>query len=312
MAGTLDLSGWTPVRVRWADAAPVEWVFTGDACFTEPFFEETITRALRDPFALLFRRRTSIETLLEWGAASPGLRPRGLVFHMSRCGSTLVTQMLARSPRFLVLSEPAPVDGVLRAPAEVADRVEALRAVVSALAQPRQGETELVLKLDSWSVLDLDVVEQAFPATPWVFLYRRPEEVLASQLRHAGVHGIPGALPPESLGLEPSLLTTISREEYLARVLARICEAALAHAGSPNGLFVEYPRLPGFVLDGLPAHFGFELSAEERALMAAASQRDAKNPVLPFEPGAPPALSPEAAAASRRFLEPLYESLLTC
>jgi hypothetical protein len=219
--------------------------------------------------------------------------------------------MLSRSPRFRVLSEPSPVDAALRAPLPRRARIALLRALLSALGQPLERETHLVVKLDSWNAVDLELIEEAFPATPWIFLYRRPDAVLASQLRRSGVHGIPGALPPSLFGLTPAEALEMPREEYVARVIARICEAALEHAGSSRGLFVDYARLPGFVLDGLPEHFGLELTAEERTLMKAAAGLDAKNRVLAFEPSEP-RLSPGAAAVCKRLLDPLYRRLAAC
>lgn len=310
MAHALDLTGWTPAVLRVEDAT-LEWVYTGELRFDDPFFEQTIERALQDPFALLFRRRTPLSVAADWVRRSPGLAPSGFVFHLSRCGSTLVSQMLAQSPRFLVLSEAGPIDAALRATAPESQRVEWLRTLVSALAQPRHGETHLFVKLDSWSVLHLALVERAFPGVPWIFLFRQPDEVLASQLRRSGVHCVPGVLPAELFGLTLETAVRLPREEYIGRVLARMCQAALDHASSPNGLFVDYTELPTFVLDRLPGHFGFTPTERERAQMLAAAGRDAKNPSIPFEPGtdAVPAAAQEVAT---RLLDPLYERLRAC
>ena len=310
MARPLDLTGWTPARLRLAPEPTVEWVYTGSIRFTDPFFDQTLERAVRDPFSLLFRRRTGLEALRDWAEASPGLRPAGFVTHMSRAGSTLVAQMLATCRRFLVLSEAGPLDAALRASASAP--ADLVRWTFSALAQPRAGETTAFVKLDSWSVLALPALEEAFPGTPWLFLYRNPAEVLASQLRRSGVHGVPGALPPELFGLDRAELATTPREEYLARVLARICEAALEHTGNPNGVFVDYSNLPAFVLERLPGHFGLELSEQERTVMAGAAQLDAKNPSVPFDPAPTAPLSAEAHAAVERWLLPLYDRLRSC
>lgn len=129
-ARSSSLDGWTPIRVHWRDEPVVEWCWTDDLPFADPFFVQTIERALRSPFSLLFRRETPIGELDE---LEPGLEPNGFVFHVSRCGSTLVSGMLASSPRHLVLSEPLPVDHVLRARASDDERVKWLRWMVSAL-----------------------------------------------------------------------------------------------------------------------------------------------------------------------------------
>jgi hypothetical protein len=307
----MDLSGWTPARL-----APegVEWVYTGELRFTDPFFQQTLETALGDPFALLFRVRTPLGALLEWADRSPGLEPRGFVFHLSRCGSTLVTQMLATCPRFRALSEPPAFDAALRSlPAD--ERTPCLRALVSALGQPLAGETHLVLKLDSWSVIHLGAVTAAYPGVPWIFLFRDPLEVLVSQLGHAGIHAVQGALPPELFGLTRDAVRSMPREEYVARVLARICQAALAHAGEPRGCFVDYEQLPGFVVNGLDEHFGLGLSREERRAMLAVAGRDAKNPGLPLERDSSrkrAAATPEARRLAERMLQPLYERLRAC
>src|SRR6476469_2135193 len=110
-----DLAGWTPVRAgARGDELIVEWRWLDDVPFREPFFTETVQLALERPFSLLFPRTTTIDAL---AGVEPGLEPNGFILHMSRCGSTLVSQMLAAVPGHLVLSEPLLVNDVLRAPA---------------------------------------------------------------------------------------------------------------------------------------------------------------------------------------------------
>jgi hypothetical protein len=282
MAREMDLSvaGWTPARVLSDGSAPmVEWCWTGHEPFTDPFFEQTLDRSVRRPFSLVFRPRTPIEGL---AGISPGLRPDGFVFHTARCGSTVVTQMLAASPRNLVLSEPRPVDSVLRLTASRTERIDWLRSLVGALGRPPRGEVNYVLKLDAWSVLALPLIRAAFPETPWLFLYRDPVEILVSQLSHRGAHMVPGALPPDLFGLEPDSVVTMASEEYCARVLGAICEAAL-DGEDERAMFVEYRELPDVVVGPIAELFGLEITPAERRAALAAARLDAKNPVLPFE-----------------------------
>src|SRR5207248_6923141 len=107
----------------------------------------TIERHLRQPFHHVFRFQTPIESLGEWYAASPGVAPTGFIFHQSRSGSTLVGQMLSALEQNIVLSEPLPIDAVLRAHVRNASvseeqRAQWLRWMVSALAQRRAGSEE--------------------------------------------------------------------------------------------------------------------------------------------------------------------------
>ena len=169
---------------------------------------------------------------------------------MSRCGSTLASQMLSALPGSVVISEAGPIDSVLRAQfrdpsVSAATRIEWLRWVVSALGQRRSGnETHLFIKFDSWSALELPLIRQAFPGVPWVFLYSNPVEVLVSQLRKRGAHMVPGTMEPALFGMNLAEAFEMQPEQYCARVLALTCEAALQHHQSCAGLMINYEQLP--------------------------------------------------------------------
>ncbi len=307
-----SLDGWTPIRVHSRDGPVVEWCWTDGIAFTDPVFTQTVDRALRTPFSLLFRRETPIDAL---DALEPGLEPSGFVFHGSRCGSTLVSAMLASVPQFLVLSEPLPVDDVLRADAAEADRVRWLRSMVSALGRRRRGdERAFVLKLDAWSARGLGTVRRAFPDVPWVFLFREPVQVLASHFRQRGAHMVPGAIDPALFGLDAESIVRMPPEEYCARVLAAIYGSALEHRDA-QALFVDYGELPGAVYDRILGAFGLDCDAAERARMDELTAFDAKNPSLFFAADGEAkerAASPELREAADRWVRPLYEELLAC
>ena len=306
------LEGWVPVRLQERDVPVVEWCWLGGLGFDEPFFVQTVERAFRTPFSLLFRRETPIDYL---EALEPGLEPSGFLFHGSRCGSTLVAQMLASSPQHLVLSEPPPVDQVLRARAPEAERVRWLRAIMAALGRPRHaGQRRYVVKLDAWSACSLPVVRRAFPNVPWVFLFREPVQVLASHFRQRGAHMVPGALDPTLFGLDPDAIASMPPAEYCARVLASIYRSPLEHRDA-RALFVDYAELPGAVLDRITGAFGLDCSEAELARMREVAALDAKNSHLCFSPDGD-AKEREAPAelrdAADRWVRPIYEQLRAC
>ena len=308
----LDLDGWTPIRVHWRDEPVVEWCWMEGMTFSEPSFVGTVERAFRTPFRLLFRRETPIDAL---GELEPGLEPSGFVFHVSRCGSTLVSQMLASLPQHLVVSEPPPIDHVLRARVPETDKLRWLRWMVSALGRPRRGgERAYVLKLDAWSACSLGTVRRAFPDVPWVFLFREPEQVLASHFRQRGAHMVPGALDPGLFGLDRDSIAQMPPEEYCARVLAAICRSALEHRDE-KALFLDYRELPEAVFDRVLGAFGLECDEPERARMREVACFDAKNPHLLFSAD-PEARERGASRALReaadRWVRPLYDELLAC
>jgi hypothetical protein len=314
----LNLQGWIPVCVRWEQDSPqVEWILLGGTRFTQSFFDDTIQSVLSHPFHHAFRRTTALATLEAWSAEQPGLRPNGFVFHMSRCGSTLLCQALAASERNIVLSEPPPVDSILRGhlrnPALTPERrAEALRWILSAVGQKRHpAEERLFVKLDCWSIPELPVVRLAFPEVPWIFLYRDPVEVLVSQLRKRAQWSVPGGLSPAVLGLEPAEMAEIPHDEYCARLLGRICEIALA-VRSNRGLLVNYNELPDFFLSEMLRHFALDVSADERESMRQAAGFNSKTPGLTFEPDAEEkrnGATDRMRELAKRWITPFYEGL---
>ena len=282
-----QLDGWVPVQIKWQQPRPiVEWCYVGARALTEPFFDQTIQKLMLQPFNLLFRQRTPIETLRARHETKPGLQPTGFIFHMSRCGSTLVSQMLAALPRTVVISEASPIDSVLRAHFRVRDltgdeQIDWLRWTVSALGQQRRGdEKQFFIKLDCWNTIILPLIHRAFPNVPWIFLYRNPVEVIVSQLRRRGAHMVPGVIEPSLFGMENDAIFQMQPEEYCAKALAKICEAALLY--QEGGLFVNYKQLPEAMFTSIPTFFGIEYSEADVETLNRVARHDAKNPSLTF------------------------------
>lgn len=273
---------WLPVDIVTGDGDwLVVWAHFAGATLHEPFFEQSQNRARRRPFNRLFRYRTPLGALLE--AMPEGTRePDGLIYHLSRCGSTLVAQMISALPDAQVVSESPTVDAIVqlihtRPDVPEAVRVDLLRAIVAAYG--RRGGGPFVLKLDSWHTLALPVFRAAFPRVPWVFLFRDPVEILVSQARMRGLQTVPGAFPGDLYGIENGHL--LPMETYCARVLAKVCDGVLASDGQ-GGLIIEYPSLPCAVAQKILPHFGIAPDAGAAAGVRAASLRDAKNPHMTF------------------------------
>jgi hypothetical protein len=315
-ATALPPSGWLPARAFWQeDELYVGWSYFGDRRLCEPFFEDSLRRALETPFNLLFHYATPIARLADWLQAHPGLAPSGFIFHMSRCGSTLVAQTLAALAHNLVISEAPPLDAVVQARGRRRDLTEEQHArwltwMVGALAQPRRGERALFLKLDSWHTLALPLFRRAFPSVPWVFLYRDPVEVVVSHMQMPGIHTVPELGGAHILGSDAPF-EPHRREDYCARVLARICEPVLAHARD-GGRLINYRELPAATWTSILPHFRVAVSARDRAVMAKAARYDAKMPGMPFTPDAEEkqaVATPELRAAARERLGDIYARL---
>jgi hypothetical protein len=117
------------------------------------------------------------------GRGTAGTGPAGIVFHVARCGSTLVSQLLKQHVGLVVYAEPLPVNEILLPPAKWprAEIVAALRSLGAAFE--RHARKPWVLKLTSWNTLFCDLVAEAFPSSPWVLCLRDPLEIAVSLLR---------------------------------------------------------------------------------------------------------------------------------
>jgi hypothetical protein len=280
----IPLDGWLPFRTGWANGAmAVDWCYLGRRRFVAPFFYQTIAQAMAEPFNLAFQQRTSIERLSE---LAPGLPVAGLIFHMSRCGSTLLAQALASLRENIVVSEAPPLHAILRAPQFGPATPEAIAAwlqnLVNAFAQPRYPfEKRLIIKFTATAAFDLPLILGAFPEVPWLFLYRDPLQILASHQVSAGAEFMPGSFAPQHLGrCDPSAL---DEDSYRAHCLAALGRAALAAARkNRRGIILNYRELSGALLDKLPQHFGLSLTETDRAAVLLRTRGHSKNAATPY------------------------------
>jgi len=312
------LEGWVPARFYWREGKPmVDWCYLGRHGFQTAFFEQTIGKCMARPFNLLFRQQTPIEVLEEWHELRPGLKPTGFIFHMSRCGSTLVSRMLTAVPSNVVISEARPIDSTLRAQftsTETTDdqRITWLRWMASALGQRwLGGEQHFFIKFDAWNTLDLPLIRRAFPDVPWIFLYRDPVEVLVSHMNNRGAHMIPGVLTPSLFGMDLQTAFSLRPEDYCAKVLGSICTTALQQYRD-GGRLVSYQQLPEVVNESLLKFFNLNCSNDEIARIRAAAKRDAKNPAATFQNDSQKKRDTATDAireAAAEWLYPVYENL---
>ena len=173
-----------------------------------------------------------------------GCRPTGLIFHESRCGSTMATNMLAVASKSLVYSEPGFYDGLLRLLQSGAitreEYTHALRVLYAALARPIWAASNvfpiegagpdsiwrpryMFVKLGYTAAPQIGMYQSAFPATPWVFMYRNGVEVIMSLLRNAplvpaGGGGSPGDVIVDNAAVAALSTSPCLRERGTRRV----------------------------------------------------------------------------------------------
>jgi hypothetical protein len=298
-------AGFMPIAIDGL-AATVRWCdMTGLTC-DDAFLEESIGRALREPYRRLMVVETGLQALAE---AGPGHAPAGLVFHTSRSGSTLVCRLLRAAEGTVVLAEPPVIDHLLQAPElDPATRQRCLAGLFAALAQPlRPAHRRTVIKLDAWATREMAIVLAAAGNPPWAFVFREPAAVVASQLRMPGLVGAAGLLAPAMFGLTLDEALAMDQASYCATVYACLASDVLTRPVG-EGCLIDHAQLPG-AIDRVLSHFGLSVTASERQAINAAAMAHAKRPNERYDPQHDARVTPEIRAAVRGRAASVYSRL---
>ena len=281
--------GWIPHQLR-AATADCRWLHVGAARFTDPFFEKTILRCLSLPENSFGPPRiTPLAQLPEIATECDAVEPSAFVFHISRCGSTLVSQLLGLDDACITLAEVPFFDQLLRARfqpalAEKVNVATLLPAAIRLHARRRTGgERSLVVKLDSWHTGFHAELRALFPHTPFILLYREPAAVVRSHRKRAGMHAVRGVIEDVVFGFPPDDSAAAPPDAHLPRVLAFYYATFLAIARTdPRALLVPYAPDMVPAVEAIARFSGIGISAELRVKMRARAAFHAKHPQEKF------------------------------
>ena len=219
------LLNWIPYKLIEIDnEIYFEWIYLADIKYADPFFEETIAKCRSHAYnSSRFKVITTAENLIDWSVTLISAELKSLIFHVSRCGSTMISQSLATSSENVMISEAPIIDEILRN-----DNIDShkktvlLKAVMTLLGQKRFAEQKhLIIKLDAWHIFNAYFLRSIFPEIPFALLYRNPIEVLKSHQKLAGMHMIPNLLPANVFGITDKEMGEISLYQYGALVLEK-------------------------------------------------------------------------------------------
>jgi len=219
------------------------------------------------------------------GDAVPrSILPNGFVFHESRCGSTLVANTLAavNPEKNRVYTESAPLIMALRA-CEYGCRdhevhIALIRDVVYMMGRTNDiNESRLFFKVQSVGTPLIHLVREAFPSTPWVFVYRDPVQVMMSHLkdqeevkrgRAVCLRDLkhPSRAIRNFVEEQGESIHHISNEEFCAAHMAILCNKAIENNdASETGLMLDYDDIANKLMDNvLPNHFNIPVGYDER------------------------------------------------
>jgi ribosomal protein L16 Arg81 hydroxylase len=311
---------WVPTHID-LKTRTLKWVDLGAHPLNEPFLHQTIKR-FQETTPKARTRMTRLRALTK---IEEQLRPSGFIFHISRCGSTLLSNSLRYFENTTVVSEPQPVGSVLEllsrsavgddkgVPAEAL-----LQGVVNAYGHRRTGtETGFVLKFSSWNLLQLDMIRKLWPAVPIVILVRDPLEVAVSCIddppgwmrqkdRHRMTLG-------NTLGWDAGELKGMLEATFCARMIGEFLEQA-ERARESGCTILDYRDLNATAVEDVARWFNIAVSSEASQEVARNFSRYSKDPEQKREHQEDSALKRNKATAElrqqvERWAQPQYDAI---
>lgn len=271
------LTDWMPERIETAEDGSLlcRWLYTEGFTFSKPFFEESIAACRTHPFNQKHYKASSALDFLPLAAdAVVSNEPSAFIFHVSRCGSTLLTQLLGLDENKLVLAEVPFFDQLLRLKNGISgeERKNFLHAAIRLVGQQRsEQQQQLIIKTDSWHLFFVEQLREIYPQTPFIFLYRSPEAVIRSHAKRRGSHMIPALVDPALFGLTFTEEFAMNLDRYAAAVLEKYYAKMLEFAGSDaHSILLSYDAgiyeelLRACTWAGFPASQQHESAMRER------------------------------------------------
>lgn len=284
---SIDLKGWLPVDAAVVDGRPgLVWLDMQGISLDEPFFQQT-TERVKSEHPERRERFIGFDTLVQLEQTFDSVAPTGLIFHSSRCGSTLLANACRALDGAIVLSEPPAVDKLIaRFITDVDEHGTKaklysifLRAAMKALGQRRTGnEQRLFVKFACCSVSQIERVQRLWPNVPWVFLYRDPVETIVSNIKN-----VPAWLQDEDRRVLASI-TGASTEAVAAMSIEELCARALGsfyaianRVANDRAVLLNYKQLSPDEITNVLHFFGVKPATAEMETIARQSQTYSKS-----------------------------------
>jgi hypothetical protein len=272
------MQGWLPISIKlgafpaFLSDAVVRWLEFGSRRLTEPFFRHTVEN-LRMSSPNVPELDADITSIVWEGSRNRGARPCGFIFHMSRCGSTLVcnalkalthVQIAAEASSITTLLMPFPLDTHLPLDHERENRERGALAdcLIPQFICYRTGHPErTIVKFASQNSLFISVIRSLWPDVPCLFIVRNPTEVMVSNLKGGALNRFAEnpAMARAMCGVGASAkLDDVSPEEFCGLVLGRYLQAATLEQSSRFSV-IDYDNITPSVVCELTEFFNLEI-----------------------------------------------------
>ncbi len=244
------LLNWIPYQLIYKENGwQLLWMDLQDKHIEEPFFDETIQLCrMRMKERSGYLPTSSLDFLVEAAKQIDSIPPDAFIFHVSRCGSTLLSQALATVDINIVFPEARLIDEILRAkeqdPTVTEEQQERwFKSAIAIMGQKRKpADKQLFVKLDSWHIHFYFLLRKWYPNTPFFFLSREPNAVIASHHQRRGIHAVPGMVNSSILKVEVQEKHYQDFNLFTAEVLANYYKtlADIMSVNHPENTFFDY------------------------------------------------------------------------
>ncbi len=269
-----DLDGLMPYRAVTHEQR-IEFIQPPDDLdFDRPFWHNTMTE-LEAADTAGDLEKVSV-TFDELNRITTGIRPAttGMIFHVGRCGSTLISRMVGHDRSRLVLRESGVIGALHResggsalVPTFTVER--AMHAALVAFDRFAASRNQrVVIKHSSWESFSMGRHSELLDGTPMVFVYRNPIETVESSLDgHPGWAGRihqPRALLQRWVPWLDRIEQPFNAIDIYASVWAAGADAAL-RVDPERVLLVDHATVtaePRRVLDALERHLKLDLDID--------------------------------------------------
>lgn len=223
--------------------------------YAAPFFREGLPRDARD---------RSMAPLAQWlprqVAPQPDYSDISVIFHVSRCGSTLLARNIAQREDALVLSEP-PFFAALHGRFPAVKRGPAAMRLSLAILEPWQLRAKalgkrLVLKLSSGLNPFMHALLEAMPGARAIALHREPLAVLESLDRNPSV-SLQAEAKRQSCAVLPELRTLEDDQSLLIAADRYIRSLSVMQSAPDTVMRVDYQDLAD-AYPGILDHLGLD------------------------------------------------------
>jgi hypothetical protein len=290
------LNNWYPIRV-YAENNELKcrWKYFKGIEFTDPFFNETILKAsCLEINSRPYRSVSDLNILTEWSNTVNSVEPTLFIFHISRCGSTLLSQSLGMHDQHIVLSEVPFIDDILKKldidEWLINTKYQAiLKSAIGLYGRINStNKKKLFIKTDSWHLYYLPLFRLLYPSTPLLLLFRRPDEVLYSQQKKRGMHAVPGVISDSILGILSNKSNIANFDGHMIKVLESYYASLIKFAQNDDLSFLaNYNEGIEQIINRLASYINIDIDENHRKLIHERCLYNAKFPDQVFKEESP-------------------------